>query len=99
LPLPAVLYGIFVWPFIWGLTEQMTYNGYLLPRFQVLSRSTAVAIACVAFVWSFQHVVMPLVFDPRHVAFRLLSPVPYAVFVTASTCDGAGWFRSSSRTP
>ena len=34
LPLPAALYGVLVWPFIWGLTEQMTYNGYLLPRFQ-----------------------------------------------------------------
>ena len=40
LPLPAALYGVVVWPFIWGLTEQMTYNGYLLPRFQVLCRST-----------------------------------------------------------
>ena len=40
LPLPAALYGVLVWPFIWGLTEQMTYNGYLLLRFQVLCRST-----------------------------------------------------------
>src|SRR5262245_2526987 len=55
LPLPAVLYGVLVWPFIWGLTEQLTYNGYLLPRFQVLCRSTSVAIAVVAFAWSLQH--------------------------------------------
>ena len=34
LPLPAALYGVLVWPFIWGLTEQMTYNGYLVPRFR-----------------------------------------------------------------
>jgi hypothetical protein len=33
LPLPAALYGVLVFPFIWGLTEQMTYNGYLVPRF------------------------------------------------------------------
>ena len=26
-PLPAALYGVLVFPFIWGLTEQMTYNG------------------------------------------------------------------------
>jgi hypothetical protein len=31
-PLPAVIYGVLVWPFIWGLTEQVTYNGYLVPR-------------------------------------------------------------------
>jgi len=44
-PLPAALYGVLVFPFVWGLTEQMTYNGYLVPRLQVLCRSTSVAIA------------------------------------------------------
>jgi len=82
LPLPAALYGVLVWPFIWGLTEQMTYNGYLLPRFQVLSRSTILAIACVAFAWSLQHAFMPLTFDPKFMAFRLLSSIPNSVFQT-----------------
>jgi uncharacterized protein len=82
LPLPAALYGVVVWPFVWGLTEQMTYNGYLLPRFQVLCRSTSVAIAVVAFTWSAQHVVMPLTFDARFMAYRLLASPPLAVFET-----------------
>jgi hypothetical protein len=82
LPLPAALYGVLVWPFIWGLTEQMTYNGYLLSRFQVLSRSTGLAVAIVAFVWSLQHAFMPLTFDAKFMAFRLLSPIPQSVFVT-----------------
>ncbi len=82
LPLPAALYGVFVWPFIWGLTEQMTYNGYLLPRLQVLFRSTSVAIACVAFAWSLQHAFMPLTGEPKFMVFRLLSPVPATVFAT-----------------
>ena len=82
LPLPAALYGVLVWPFIWGLTEQMTYNGYLLPRFQILCRSTSLAIAMVAFVWSLQHVFMPLTFDARFMAFRLSSSVPESIFVT-----------------
>ena len=82
LPLPAALYGVFVFPLMWGLTEQMTYNGYLVSRFQVLCRSTSLAVAVVAFVWSAQHVVMPLIFDPKYIVFRLLSPVPYSVFQT-----------------
>lgn len=82
LPWPAALYGVLVWPFIWGLTEQMTYNGYLLPRFQVLSRRTSVAVAVVAFVWSMQHAFMPLTFDVKFMEFRLLSAVPYSVFLT-----------------
>ena len=82
LPLAATLYGVLVWPFIWGLTEQMTYNGYLLPRFQVLSGSTILAVAIVAFVWSMQHSFMPLTFDEKFMLFRLLSPVPHSIFIT-----------------
>lgn len=81
LPLPAALYGALVFPFVWGLTEQMTYNGYLAPRFQVLWGSTA-AVGLVAFAWSFQHVVMPLTFEPTFMVFRLLSSVPNSVFAT-----------------
>ena len=80
LPLPAALYGVVVFPFVWGLTEQMTYNGYLLPRVQVAFGSTSRAVALVAFVWSFQHVVMPFTFDAKYIVFRLLSPVPYSLF-------------------
>ena len=82
LPLPAALYGVLVFPFVWGLTEQMTYNGYLLPRFQALSGNTSFAIACVAFVWSLQHAFMPLTFDVQFMVYRLLSPLPYSIFVT-----------------
>src|SRR5262245_7864145 len=59
LPLPAALYGVLVFPVIWGLTEQMAYNGYLVPRFQVLSGSTTLAVAVVGFAWAFQHAFMP----------------------------------------
>jgi membrane protease YdiL (CAAX protease family) len=82
LPLPAALYGVLVFPFVWGLTEQMTYNGYLVARLQVLCRSTSVAIAAVTFAWSLQHSFMPLTFDEKFMLFRLLSPVPFTVFVT-----------------
>ena len=82
LPLPAALYGVLVFPFIWGLTEQMTYNGYLLPRFQVLSRSASVAMMIVAFEWSLQHSFMPLTFDAKYMVFRFLSSVPNSVFQT-----------------
>jgi membrane protease YdiL (CAAX protease family) len=65
-----------------GVDRAKAYNGYLLPRFQVLSRSTGLAIAIVAFVWSLQHAFMPLTLDARFMAFRLLSPIPQSVFVT-----------------
>ncbi|HET7585876.1 MAG TPA: CPBP family glutamic-type intramembrane protease [Gemmatimonadaceae bacterium] len=82
LPLPAALYGVLIWPFIWGLAEQMTYNGYLLPRFQVLAGRTGVAVAVVVFVWSLQHAFMPLTFDASFMEFRLLASVPSSIFET-----------------
>ena len=81
LPLPATLYALIVFPFIWGLTEQMTYNGYLVARFQVLS-NTNLAIAVVSFVWAAQHAVMPLTFDANFMTFRLLASVPFSIFET-----------------
>ena len=82
LPLPAALYSVLVFPVLWGVTEQMTYNGYLLPRFQVLTRKTAVAVAVVVFVWSAQHSFMPLTFDGQFMGYRLLASVPNSLFDT-----------------
>ena len=82
LPLWAALYGTLIWPLLWGLTEQLTYNAYLLPRLRALCRSTAVAVALVTFTWSFQHVVMPLTNEPSFWAFRMISPIPYSIFET-----------------
>lgn len=76
----ATLYAILAFPLLWGFTEQMTYNGYLAPRLQVLTRSTAIAVALVAFPWSFQHAVLPVTFDSSWVLYRTLSPIPFSVF-------------------
>jgi membrane protease YdiL (CAAX protease family) len=80
LPLPAALYAVLVFPLLWGFTEQMTYNGYLAPRIQVMSGSTALAVVAVAIPWSFQHAAMPMTFDPDYALFRMLSPIPFSVF-------------------
>ena len=82
LPLPAALYGVLVWPFIWGFTEQMTYNGYLLPRFQVLCRNTTLAVTIVGLVWALQHSFMPLTFDRKFMAYRFVSAIPHSIFLT-----------------
>lgn len=82
LPLPATLYGVFIFPLLWGITEQTTYNGYVLPRFQVLTGNTGLAVAVVAAIWSFQHAVMPLTFDPDFITYRLFSPILFSVFIT-----------------
>ena len=82
LPLLPALYGVLVFPLVWGLTEQMTYNGYLAPRIQVLSGSTAIAVALVSFPWSLQHAFQPLTFDPEFMLYRFLAPIPFSLFIT-----------------
>lgn len=81
-PLPpwAALYAMLVFPLLWGITEQATYNGYLLPRLQVLSGSPALAVAAVALSWSLQHAVMPVSFPPSFMLYRALAPLPFATF-------------------
>jgi uncharacterized protein len=79
LPLPAALYALLVFPLLWGFTEQMTYNGYLASRIQVLGGTTT-AIAIVALVWSCQHAVMPVQFDADYMLYRALGPIPFSIF-------------------
>jgi hypothetical protein len=80
LPLLPALYAVLIFPLIWGITEQATYNGYVLPRIQVLSGNTVLAIGVVAFFWSFQHALMPLTFKPDFMLYRALAPVPFSIF-------------------
>jgi membrane protease YdiL (CAAX protease family) len=78
-PFPAALYALIVFPLLWGFTEQMTYNGYLVSRIHVLG-GTALAIVLVALVWSAQHAVMPLRFDANYMLYRALGPIPFSIF-------------------
>jgi hypothetical protein len=80
LPLWAALYGVLVFPLIWGVVEQTTYNGYVLPRLQILSGRTGFAVAAVVLFWSFQHALMPLTFDPEFMLYRALAPIPFSTF-------------------
>lgn len=82
LPLWPALYAVLIFPLVWGVTEQMTYNGYVLPRLQAQLGNTAFAVAVVALFWSAQHAFMPLTFDPDFMLYRLLSPIPHSLFVT-----------------
>jgi uncharacterized protein len=76
LPLWGMLYSILVWPVLWGFAEQLTYNGYALPRLEVLSRRAWVPIALVVFFWAVQHVALPLRFDAQFILYRGLSALP-----------------------
>jgi hypothetical protein len=55
LPLLAVLYSRLLWWPLWSVTEEMTYNGYALPRLVAITKSPWAAVAIVSFFYSIQH--------------------------------------------
>jgi membrane protease YdiL (CAAX protease family) len=76
LPFWAVIYSFGVWWLIWSPTEEMTYNGYALPRIQALTGSRIAAVLLVGFWWAIQHSFIPFVLDWKYVMWRFLFFLP-----------------------
>jgi len=55
LPLLALLYARILWWPIWSVTEEMTYNGYALPRLLAMTKSRWISVAVVGFFFALQH--------------------------------------------
>jgi membrane protease YdiL (CAAX protease family) len=55
LPLLPLLYARILWWPIWSATEEMTYNGYVLPRLLAQTKSRWVSVITVAIFFSLQH--------------------------------------------
>jgi hypothetical protein len=82
LPAWGTLYGVLVWPLLWGITEQLTYNGFLLPRLEALLPGRRwLAPALVVAAWTLQHVAMPLRLDATFTLYRALSPLPVVLLM------------------
>lgn len=76
LPLWATVYTLTVWWIIQSATEEMTYNGYVLPRLEALTGRTWIALLIVWFWFTAQHCMLPFVPDWRFVAYRFLMMAP-----------------------
>jgi len=86
-------------PFVWGLTEQMTYNGYLVPRLQVLCRSTSVAIAVVASPGPCNTLSCRWPSTRSSWCFGCCRLCLFRFLRRSCICGYAGWCRSRLRTP
>jgi len=76
LPLWATVYSVTVWWIIQSATEEMTYQGYALPRLEALTGRSWAAMAIVGFGWAAQHFMIPFVPDWHYVAYRFLMFLP-----------------------
>jgi len=75
LPFWATIYSFSLFWMIWSPTEEMTYNGYALPRLQALG-GTRLSLIVVTFWWTIQHPFLPFILDWRNFVFRFLAFVP-----------------------
>jgi hypothetical protein len=82
LPAWAVVYSVSVWLLIWSPTEEMTYQGYALPRIYALSGHGSVAVLLVSFWWALQHSFIPLILDWHYLLWRFLAFWPAMVVMT-----------------
>jgi len=81
LPFWALVYTLSVWWVIWSPTEEITYQGYVLPRLEALFRRPWVPVMVVGFWWTLQLSALPLILDWRYIVWRFGSFAP-GVFVT-----------------
>lgn len=83
LPLWGIVYSLSVWWMIWSPTEELTYQGYALPRLRALGGNSWIAVSVVAFWWALQHSFMPLLLDWKYVLWRFLGFLPGVLVMIA----------------
>ena len=76
LPVWATIYSLTFWWLISSATEEVTFQGYALPRLQSLTGHTWAAFAVVAFCWAAQHCMLPFMPDWRFLLYRFLAFLP-----------------------
>jgi hypothetical protein len=81
LPLWATAYSLAVWWIIQSATEEMTYQGYALPRLEALTGRTWIAFSIVGFWWALQHCMIPFVPDWQYLAYRFVMMIPVLVMM------------------
>ncbi len=93
LPMWGAVYSVTLWPILWAFSEQITYQGYALPRIGRGLGKKWMAISIVSFGWAFQHAALPLSLDWRYITMRVISFLPVAVVMTVM------YFRSRRLLP
>ena len=80
LPVWAGILAVILFPLLVALTELPAYYGYIMPRLEAQLKNRFWAVLLPAFFLAAQHIALPLVFDGRFIAWRLLMFLPFALF-------------------
>jgi len=83
LPLWAALYSLTAFWTINSVVEEMTYQGYVLPRLEALTGRSWIGVGAVAFWWTAQHCVIGFVPDLRSNLCRFVGFFPGVMILIA----------------
>jgi hypothetical protein len=81
LPLWAIWVALVVFPVTQGLAEIPTYMAYVMPRLEAQTGRRWLSLVLCAFCLGAQHIAVPLLFDVRFIAWRLIMFMPFAFLV------------------
>jgi len=81
LPVVAAAILVVTFPIVHAMAELPTYFGYVMPRLAPILGSPWRALLVAALVLSSQHILLPLLFDWRFVAWRALMFLPFALWM------------------
>ena len=85
-PLPlwvVIVFSLVLFPITIALTEIPTYYSYVMPRLTAITGRPWAMVFLAGFVHAAQHMTLPLIFDWRFLAWRLLMFLPFALFLAA----------------
>jgi len=82
-PLPSwgFVLGLVLFPMTMALAELPTYFAYCMPRLETQTGRRWLAVLLPALFLALQHCTLPLIFDGRFIAWRLLMYLPFAIFI------------------
>jgi membrane protease YdiL (CAAX protease family) len=83
LPWWGVAYSLTLWWLVWSPTEELTFNGYALPRLEALTGRPWLAVAVVGVLWAAMHAAIPALLDARYLLWRTLSFLPLCLAMAA----------------
>ncbi len=77
----GLIYSFSIFPIIWGFTEQITYNGYLFPRWEAYTKSTWKAYLIIIPFFMIQHIALPLMLNSQALLYGAFWTLPVVLVI------------------
>jgi membrane protease YdiL (CAAX protease family) len=81
IPLGGLIYSFAIFPIIWAIAEEITYNGYLFPRLEAFTKKTWKAYLIVVPFFMIQHIALPLILQTQALIYGAFWTLPLVMVI------------------